>query len=76
LPITEEMKKLLEKRGISAISDPPGQPVKIYVENEKDLLLLPSEISIAGVSRPVKGIISGRFYALERTGKFRPAPGG
>jgi hypothetical protein len=77
MPLTPELKEKLLEKGITAVSDPSGQPIRIYVESEKDLLLLPSEITIAGVSRPVQGIVSGRFYALQdRTGKFRPAPGG
>jgi hypothetical protein len=77
MPLTEETKRMLAQKGIAGISDPPGQPVRIYIESEKDLLLLPSEVSIAGISRPVKGIVSGRFYALQdRTVKWRPAPSG
>jgi len=77
VPLNEEMKKLLEQRGISGISDPPGK-IKIYVENESDLLKLPQEINIAGVSVPVQGIVSGRFLALQldRKSMLRPAPGG
>jgi hypothetical protein len=75
MPLTEEMKKLLEKRGIVGVSD-PGQQIRIYVETEEDLLKLPSEISIAGVSREVEPIVSGRIFALQRTSRMRPAYAG
>ena len=72
MPIPPEARKLLLEKGISAISDPPGQ-IRVYVETEADIEKLPS--FIAGFS--VEPIISGRFFALQfRTGKWRPAPGG
>lgn len=69
--IPPEAMKLLKEKGISGVSDPPGV-VRIYVETESDLAKLPP--FIAGYS--VEGVISGRFMALQRTGRYRPYPGG
>jgi len=72
MPLSPEAKELLKQKGISAISD-PGQKIRVYVETEEDIAKLPSFIS--GYS--VEPIVSGRFFALQdRTGRWRPAPGG
>jgi len=77
VPLTPEMRELLKKGEIQGISDPNQRTIRIYVEKEEDLLKLPSEIMVAGVSVPVEGIVSGRFLALQpRTGRWRPSPGG
>jgi hypothetical protein len=75
MPVSPELRKKLLEKGIAGVSDPPGK-VRIYVETPEDLVKVPQEISIAGVSVPVEPIVSGRFFALQRTGKYRPAPSG
>jgi len=75
MPVSPEMKEILEEKGIVGVSDPP-EKIRIYVEKEKDLLKLPSEISIQGVSKPIEGIVIGRVEIQPNTGKYRPAPGG
>ena len=71
MPLSAEARKLLESKGVSGISDPENA-LRVYVEKEADLANLPSEIE--GMS--VIGVVSGKFNALQRTGRWRPTLGG
>ncbi|MEM2262360.1 MAG: hypothetical protein QXK24_07905 [Ignisphaera sp.] len=84
MPLTPELKKLLEEKGIVGVSNEIGV-VRVYVETREDaekLLLEIPEIQVAGISYKVEPIISGRFFTLqaldllERTSRVRPILGG
>lgn len=76
MPVSPEAQEILRQKGIVGVSDPAGHKLRIYVESEYDLLKLPSEISISGISTQVEGVVIGRISIQGYTGKYRPAPGG